>query len=123
MDQYTDAEFADFLQVITPQTPIGITTHQQIQKRLRGERAASPPAPAGYQPFQQLYEATAKLVESHREHDETWGPVRAKNLKDSMRVNWLAQRPSRCADVHYRVENEGGTVREAIDELMAKDKG
>lgn len=36
---------------------------------------------------------------------------------DTLRLDWLEQDPDRLRDAFYRVENEGCTVREAIDWL------
>lgn len=37
---------------------------------------------------------------------------------DAIRIDWIDDDPSRLEDVRGRVNNEGGTVREAIDWLM-----
>jgi hypothetical protein len=36
---------------------------------------------------------------------------------DAARLNWLAARPERLREVYWRMENEGETLREAIDAL------
>jgi len=46
-------------------------------------------------------------------------------MDDAMRLDWLAANPARLQDVYWRRENEGGTLREAIDwlaEAQAKEK-
>ena len=37
--------------------------------------------------------------------------------RDEDRLNWLNERTERLREVYWRIENEGGTVREAIDWL------
>lgn len=43
-------------------------------------------------------------------------------MNDSERLDWLAALTSRLQDVYWRVENEGETVREAIDWLADAQK-
>lgn len=39
-------------------------------------------------------------------------------LTDTARLNWLAERPERLREVYWRLENEGESLREAIDALI-----
>ncbi len=43
-------------------------------------------------------------------------------MTDQERMEWLEKVTSRLQDVYWRVENEGGTVREAIDWLIKAQK-
>ena len=38
--------------------------------------------------------------------------------RDAARLEWLGERTERLREVYWRIENEGGTVREAIDWLQ-----
>lgn len=42
-------------------------------------------------------------------------------VSDAERLDWLKYN-SRLQDVYWRIENEGGTVREAIDWFMEQEK-
>ncbi len=41
---------------------------------------------------------------------------------DPGRLNWLDAKHDRLQEVYWWIENEGGTIREAIDALMALQK-
>jgi len=41
----------------------------------------------------------------------------ASSPTDAERIDWLGRRIERCREVYWHIENEGGTVREAIDWL------
>jgi hypothetical protein len=41
-------------------------------------------------------------------------------MDDAMRMDWLAANPSRLQDVYWRLQNEGGTLREAIDYVILR---
>jgi hypothetical protein len=49
------------------------------------------------------------------------GRVRV-GVDDSNRMDWIAANHSRLQDVYWRLENEGGTVRDAIDWLAEAQK-
>jgi hypothetical protein len=38
-------------------------------------------------------------------------------MSDSQKLDWLNANTQRLKDVYWRIENEGGTVRDAIDFL------
>jgi hypothetical protein len=38
-------------------------------------------------------------------------------MSDSQRLDWLDANAQRLKDVYWHIENEGGTVRDAIDFL------
>jgi hypothetical protein len=44
-------------------------------------------------------------------------------MSDSQRLDWLYANTQRLKDVYWRIENEGGTVRDAIDFLSDGGEG
>lgn len=43
-------------------------------------------------------------------------------MDDSDRIDWLAANWDRLGETYWRLQNEGGTIREAIDWLAQRQK-